>query len=251
MDIICELCKKSVGHATSLKRHQGTKICQNVRDMIKSLRKDDKTIIDTLTARVDELERESLLKNEQIRQLKNQLENAKAQATLETKLELAQVAIEKTEERASRLEQHILRENSKPRSSGNITMNLAPLCSQDELEKICAGYTVDHFNGGPEATYQFLLKNCLTDSEGNPRIKCTDTSRRVFKGRSSTGEPFVDVGGKKIAKNVSKPIKSAIRTASNQIDDIEEYSITTKASSHYRSIEPARLSRRLAQDLNI
>lgn len=141
---ICELCGKSIGASTSIKRHQDTKTCREVKQLLENARRVDSETIQTLTKRVEELEREKLLADEHI---KEQLETVRAQTALETKLELAQVAIEKTEERALRLEKHILTENSKPRT--NITMNLTPYCSTEELAQICAtGYTVDHFNKG-------------------------------------------------------------------------------------------------------
>lgn len=263
MKFICELCSKNFTRAYTLNVHMKT-TCPIFREQQQQsviLIKENEQRILFLEEKMDELSSDNSSKNliiskleseinalrsinrvyeEEINNLKEKIEVERTQASLEAKLEL-------TKERADRLEHHILAENSKPRNVFNL--NLAPYHTPEEFDKICESYTAEHFNQGPEATYKFLLNNCFKDDEGKPRIKCTDSSRRIFKGIKN-GVPFVDVGGTKIAKDVSRPIKGAVRKVANQIhDDVDVCEWTKKTSSHYRALEQARLSKRLAKDL--
>jgi len=217
---VCKFCDKKYTRPYSLKVHLNTSCI-----VFAQKKREEEDAFTALKLRVEELECENAF-------LRERLADAEKRELLEAK------------ERAQKLENHILKESSKPRT--NITMNLAPYCSTEELVEICEQYTVDHFIEGPEATYRFLLENCLK-KDGVPRVKCTDPSRRVFRGVKN-GEPFIDIGGKKITTDVSKPLKSAIKVVSNKVDDLEDYDWAKKTSSHYRALESSRLSKRLVQD---
>lgn len=242
MRIVCEFCGRTLDRSNSLKKHLTTKICKTAQTLTLSIKNVndsklvDKETIESLREQIQTLTIENI-------KLKEELYKFKIKSTVE------EAKLEITKERADRLEQHILTENSKPRTSNNITMNMAPYCSQDEIKEICKRYTVEHFNGGPEATYKFLLENCFRDEDGRPRVKCTDSSRRVFKGVKKSGGSFVDVGGQTIAKDVGRPMKNAVRDAANQIQDETDEVWCQKTTSHYRALEPTRLSKRLARDL--
>lgn len=99
-------------------------------------------------------------------------------------------------------ENHILKEKNIniTNTSNNTTnnLNLAPyILTRELLKEICKTYTFEHFGRGPNATYNFVADRVLRDLNGIPRIKCTDTDRKMFKGICSDGEEFVDIGGKK------------------------------------------------------
>lgn len=165
------------------------------------------------------------------------------------KLRIQLEFLTKVEARADKLENHILQENSKPR----VMINLAPY-DIDHVKRICETYTTEDFNRGPEATYDFLLKKCLTADDGRKLLKCTDTARHIFKGVKNDGTEFIDVGGSRLECEIVKPLKRAVKKAGDQLYDIdldEEdcRDIERRAKSHNRALEPARIKRRLAGDL--
>lgn len=255
--IVCESCGKEYARADSLRRHlDKQKMCVKAKELENKVKvlevanSSAQVLIDENTSLKEQL---SVLKEEkratadtieqlskEIISLKERIESEKAQASLEAKLEL-------TKERADKLENHILRENSKPR---NMTLNLAPYFTPEDALCIAEEYTVAHFLDGPKATYNFALERILKDETGRPRVKCTDSSRRIFKGIKASGETFTDVGGHRIAEDVARPMKSAVRSAANQLhEELDDRTWADKMSSHCRALEPARLSKKLAKDL--
>lgn len=159
--------------------------------------------------------------------------------------------LETTTKHAEKLENHILKENSKPRN--NITINMAPYDLTEELAtRICEGYTIEHFKQGPEATYNFLLQNYLKTEDGRLKLKCTDMSRQVFKGIREDGTEFTDVGAICVKNTGVKPLKKAVINSGDKLlqeEDIELDFLNKKTSSHFRVLEKSRLGKKLAGDL--
>ena len=156
----------------------------------------------------------------------------------------------RTEARALKFEDHILRENCKPRNV--IINNLAPYNLTAELSaQICERYTEEHFKAGPDATYEFLMNNHLTDDNGRRRLACVDVGRQIFKGKKEDGSEFTDVGATRVINDVVKPLKAAIHRAGNVLyDELDDELIEKKKKNHYRSLEPKRLKKKLAGDLH-
>lgn len=147
-------------------------------------------------------------------------------------------------------EAHILKEK-KPNISIT-TFNLAPYdLSQKMSREICKSYTSEDFARGPEATYEFITKIHLRNSSGVAKIRCTDISRRMFKGTDENGYEFTDVGGKRFIRDIIQPVKKAVRLAGIQYQDktdISDEALQTKEKRHYRELEPTRVGNRLAGD---
>lgn len=238
--LLCSYCKKTFSRQSCLTKHINS-ICPVLRT--------------ELTVKCSELEIDNKKLKNIIDEQKQTIaalreENASLKEQFELKIELARkdAKLEVSERRVEKLENHILKENSKPRTS-NVTLNIAPYnFSADQIQEICNQYTVDDLNSGPEATYEFITEKHLKDPDGRPRLKCTDAARKTFITIKEDGTKEVDVGGQKIVKALRKPMQRAVIKACDSISEITDQQFREKLAPHHRALEPSRLTRRLSAD---
>lgn len=260
----CTSCKKIFASSTTLRNHVNN-YCHVLREAMKQKCAELKLKVEDLEVEIKILKKISLEKDTQIESLakttqdKDELilslkekliraETGKEIARKDGELETTRTFMQETKEHAEKLENHILRENSKPRN--NITINLSPYdFSPESIQAVCAQYTAEDFLKGPEATYKFILEKHMKDN-GRPRIKCTDPSRKVFRGVKTDGTEYTDVGGRKLVTAVAAPMKRAVKNAGGSIETLTDEEYCKKVSSHHRVLEPSRLTKRFAVDLN-
>ena len=194
-----------------------------------------------LEARVHELEVEAKYR-EELFQVQKQLAYKEGKETHLTHIET----------QAGILQAHILKENSKPRTTVNNIINLAPYPSSPDIVKSCEGYTSEHFLAGPESTRNFVKDKLLTNDKGEHYVVCTDVARGIFKGKTEDGTEIVDVGGKRLQKDFINPLKKTIRNTSKNLEieaDWDEEELEAKTVSHMRALAPKTLTKRLAGEL--
>lgn len=242
--LTCEKCRVNFSHKSSLTKHirYSCKVQrQEINDELMELR-EYKTKLEIEKKHTKDLANKLASKEAECKKFSNRC------IELEKELAFKEGLTKHLEQQTSRFENHIFQENSKPR---NITVNLAPYNLNPEVcKRICESYTTEHFRRGPDATYEFVLQNHLTDEGGRRRLACTDVARQIFKGTKEDGTEFTDVGGTRVLSDVVKPLKSAIRRAGDDLSKtLDDDGIESRKKSHYRALEPSRLGKRLAGDL--
>ena len=214
---------------------QLTHLTQKYENIVADLKQDNVQ----LKARIDALENDAKHR-EELFQLEKQLAFTEGKAS-------------QTEPQLDRFQAHILKENSKPRMTNNITNNLAPYPSSPTFgSRICKQYTSEHFLAGPESTHEFLRDKMLTDEEGRRLLACTDIARGIFKGKTEDGTEIVDVGGKRLQKDFINPLKKTIKNTSRTLEsegDWDEEELEAKTVSHMRALAHKPLIKRLAGEL--
>ena len=251
----CDKCHITFTLKKNLQRHQKYSCKVMINAMIDEL----EILKNKYNALKEQYETIVAEHNQQIGNLQKEHDQTQRQVEQEYKQEIAilreELAYKSGEqkhlkEQTQRYEQHLFKENSKPRITIN---NVAPYNMTPELAtKICEKYTVDHFLQGPECTYRYMLDNHLTDTEtGKKLLVCTDIARSIFKGIDTNGVEFTDVGAERVLSDVVRPLKIAINKAGNDLYDIKDDDfIQGKRKSHYRILEPRRLKKKLSGDLH-
>ena len=241
MDNTCCYCHKTLSRRDALLRHQ--KVCsqKEVSELTQKLAEKDAELENMRTIIAQKLE---------------ELTTSKA-CIHELELKLAykegiEVHTAHIEAQANLLQAHILKENSKPRTTNNI-VNLAPYPNSPTwaTEK-SKEYTVEEFLAGPSASYKFMKEKLLTDEQGRKIAVCTDYSRQVFKGISEDGAEIIDKGGLRLQKNVIAPFKKVVKKVGTKLqeendDNYDE--IEDKTRAHMSALAHKTLIKRLAGEL--
>ena len=257
MENICIDCFKKFTTKSSLTRHRKT--CPHVKAKISLEIKNTELV--TQLAKLTQL---NIQLKEQITTLEIKHKEELLQLEAKHKEELFQLEkqlaykdgeqsqIQPQLAQLDRFEAHILKENSKPRITNNVVNNLAPYPTSPVIQQAIQKYTEEHFLAGPETTHNFLVDEMLTDEKGRPRVACTDIARNIFKGKTEDGTEIVDVGGKRLQKDIINPLKKTIRKTSRNLEssgDWDEDELEAKTVSHMRALAPKNVTKRLAGEL--
>lgn len=235
----CQYCKKVLARRDSMLRHQKTcnqrKTYEREQQLVEL--NELRALNNQLEARIHELE---ITHREEIFELQRQLAYKEGK---EVQLEA----------QANLLQAHILKENSKPRTTNNNIVNLAPYPSSPTwaTEK-SKEYTVEQFLAGPSASYKFIKEKLLTDEQGRKIAICTDYARQVFRGVDKDGAEVIDKGGLHMQKNVIAPFKKVVKnigTTLQEENDDEYDEIEDKTRAHMSALARKPLAKHLASEL--
>lgn len=262
MENICADCLKTLATKSSLTRHRkqciSAQLAKNnlenkITELTIEIDKLNQTII-TLSTDLENSLASNIELKERINVLESEAKYQKEIFQLEKQLAYKEGEESQIKPQLDRLQKHILKENSKPRITNNVINNLATYPTSPVIQQVVRDYTEEHFLAGPECTHEFLRDKLLTDEEGKRRVACTDIARNIFKGKTEDGAEIVDVGGKRLQKDIINPLKKTIRKTSKNLEssgDWDEEELEAKTASHMRALASKNVTKRLAGELRV
>ena len=246
---ICEYCNKSITTKPNLAKHQKSKKCINMRQVLKDQQSQiedrfkckycDKYLCSNFSLKnhlqscTEKLFKQIANKDQRITELEEEkckLLNDKDKEITELKLQIKTIRIETENEILRKDSQHkqevIERIAEQPRTNTNNNTNsttnnnlVLPMIdtSQERIERIVhENYTENHFWDGQKGVAHFTKDNLLLDNENNLGYVCTDASRKTFKRKGENGDIIKDLKAIQLTQNISGPIrKKAVEHATN------------------------------------
>jgi hypothetical protein len=216
-DFVCNVCNKKYTSKYRMTKHL-EKCKENNERKYSEIELKYNNLVKTSTITIDALkkklkEHEKILKekNEQIKELQDKLST------------IAEIGVKK--------------ETMTYKVNNNIINQLIPYdLDKHKISTIVNNeFTENHLYGKESGLANFAVKNLLQDSEGNYKMTCTDTARRIFLYKDKDGNVYKDVN----ANQFLDMYIPAVTKKSYNIISSKDTDEMLELSGYISGIEPA------------